>query len=67
MKKHGLIIINSFSYSEIFKNQTKRLSDEFEKLGVNIDIRRNCNIDVYLDNYNIVNNIKQYDFVTQRG
>lgn len=63
MKKNGLIIINSFSYSDIFKNQTKRLCDEFQKLGVKTDIRRNSNVDVYLGNFEIVNNIKDYDFV----
>jgi len=63
MKKFGLIIINSFSYSDIFKNQTKRLCDEFQKLGIHTDVRRNCNVDVYLDNFEIINNIKDYDFV----
>lgn len=63
MDKHGLIIINSFSYSDIFKNQTKRLSEEFLKLGVKTDIRRNCNVDVYLGNYEIINKIKDHDFV----
>lgn len=63
MKKYGLIIINSFSYSDIFKNQTKRLSEEFGRLGVKMDVRRNCYADVYMDNYKIVNNIRDYDFV----
>ncbi|HEY8444392.1 MAG TPA: RimK family alpha-L-glutamate ligase [Clostridia bacterium] len=63
MKKRGIIIINSFSYSHAFQNQTKRLTEEFEKLGVLIDIGKNSHINIYLDNYNIVNRIKDYDFV----
>ncbi|HEY8423627.1 MAG TPA: RimK family alpha-L-glutamate ligase [Clostridia bacterium] len=63
MKKQGIIIINSFSYSPAFQNQTKRLTEEFQKLGVKIDIGKNSHINIYLDNYEIVNRIKDYDFV----
>ncbi|HEY8419008.1 MAG TPA: RimK family alpha-L-glutamate ligase [Clostridia bacterium] len=63
MKKRGIIIINSFSYSHAFQNQTKRLIEEFENLGVKMDIGKNSHINIYLDNYNIVNRIKDYDFV----
>lgn len=39
--KKGLILINAYSKLEHSLNQSKRLKEEFEKLGVAIDIRRN--------------------------
>ncbi|HHW90050.1 MAG TPA: RimK family alpha-L-glutamate ligase [Clostridiales bacterium] len=63
MKKHGIIIINSFSYSPAFQNQTKRLIEEFKRLDIKIDIGKNSHINLYLDNFEIINRIKDYDFV----
>lgn len=63
MKKYGIIIVNSFSYSPAFQNQTKRLIEEFKKLDVKIDIGKNSHINIFLDNYEITNKLKDYDFV----
>jgi ribosomal protein S6--L-glutamate ligase/gamma-F420-2:alpha-L-glutamate ligase len=58
----GAIIINGYFSNEATKNQTSRLSEEFEKLGVKITVLKSNEILTATDNNSKVN-IGEFDFV----
>ena len=61
--KKGLILINAYLKSENGTKQANRLKEEFLKLNVNIDIKRNNEFALSIDkNGNIINKF-DYDFV----
>ena len=61
--KKGLILINAYSKLESSLNQSKRLKEELEKLGVAVDILRNDFFAAKLDGLgNIVTKAEGYDF-----
>lgn len=61
--KHSLILVNAYSNLAHGLNQSARLKEELEKLGVSTDIKRNdyfaCSIN---DEGNTVSKAKDYDF-----
>lgn len=60
--KKGLILLNAYSTLPSGKNQAVRLKEEFSKLGVTVEIRKNAP-EIYLDNNGkIVSALKSYDF-----
>ena len=59
--KRAIIIINAYSTLPTGLNQAERLKTEFERLGVNAEIRRN-GFFAYLDGEDLVNGLKGYDF-----
>ena len=61
--KRALILINAYSRLQTSLNQSVRLQEEFDKLGVKIDIKRN-NIDTaMIINGDPVSFVMDYDFV----
>ena len=59
----GLIITNGYGLAEGIKHQVSRLSEEFLKRGVQIDIKRNNELHVYVDKGDIIYHLPKYDFV----
>lgn len=59
----GLIITNGYGLAEGIKHQVSRLSEEFLKRSVQIDIKRNNELHVYVDKGDIKHNLPKYDFV----
>ena len=60
--RRGLILINAYSKLEHSLNQSRRLKEEFENLGVTVDIKRN---DCFLASVDGSGNIQvdaDYDF-----
>lgn len=61
--KKALILINAYSKLDTAINQSVRLKEEFEKLGIEVEIKRN-NIDtVMILDSNPLSFIDKYDFV----
>ncbi len=60
--KNGIIIINSYYDSSSQSYQTKRLVDEFNKVGVSIDVVKDYNSLSYIANNTAVNTANNYDF-----
>ena len=60
--KRGLILINAYSKLEHSLNQSKRLKEEFEKLGVRIDIKHNDFFIASIDDNGIIKTDVNYDF-----
>ncbi len=58
----GLILINNYSYSEEVKYQTKRLTEEFKRLNVEIEVKKANLLLGYISDQ-IVCNLKGYDFI----
>ncbi len=58
----GLILINAYSQNEDYLYQPHRLKEEFEKLGVDIDIIRNNLFLCYIDNNQLKIKLSGYDF-----
>ena len=61
--KKGLILINAYARLDSIMNQTARLKEEFNKLGVLIDIKRNNEFNLTVDTVNVKNEYSSYDFV----
>ena len=59
--KRGIIITNAYSTLPTGLNQAERLKTEFERLGVNAEIRRN-GFFAYLDGADLVNELQGFDF-----
>ncbi len=60
----GLILLNAGATSEAYFYQPKRLSEEFAKIGVKVDIRRNINYEYIISNGNVVaRSNEKIDFV----
>ena len=60
--KKGLIVVNAYCNIPSMLNQSVRLKEEFEILGVNVDVVKN-GYNLFLDNDgNISGNIDSYDF-----
>ncbi len=60
--KRGLILVNAYSKSERELNQSKRLKEEMERLGVQIDIKRNNFFATIINNGDIESAVTGYDF-----
>ncbi len=60
--KKGIIIINAYSKLEHALNQSIRLKEEFLRLGVEIDIRRNDFFAAYVDDDGRLKSRIDYDF-----
>ena len=58
----GLILTNAFYESDSVNYQTSRLKDEFELLGVSIDIKKNNQIISYINNNTINTLANDYAF-----
>lgn len=59
----GLIITNGYALNSGVEHQVARLKDEFFKLDVDIDIKRNNELHVYLENGIVKCDLRHYDFV----
>ena len=59
----GLIITNGYALNSGVEHQVARLKDEFFKLNVDIDIKRNNELHVYLENGIVKCDLPHYDFV----
>ena len=60
--KKGLIIVNAYCELDSNLHQSKRLKQELEILGVNVDILKNDSFLAYIQNGNIVSRLNNYDF-----
>ena len=60
--KRGLILINAYSKAESGLNQPLRLKEEFGKLGVCIDIKRNDSFLASVDGSGKIQTQADYDF-----
>lgn len=58
----GLIINNAYNRAESILNQSKRLQEEFLKLGVSIDIKRNDFFPTIIKDSFLESCVKDYDF-----
>jgi hypothetical protein len=54
MQRKGLIITNGYGLADGIKHQVARLKDEFLKLGVEIEVKRNNELLSYIENGNTV-------------
>lgn len=61
-EKKGMIAINAYSELKNSLNQSERLKDELEKLGIKVDILRNRGFNFFIDNNDFVSKIDDYDF-----
>lgn len=59
---NGVILTNAHTHYEDIDYQPKRLKEEFEKLGVKIDILNNDFFPAFIYKDSIVNNLGKYDF-----
>ena len=62
MFNKGLILINAYFNSKEYLYQSERLKEEFSFLNIEIDIKKNENYSVYLENSTIFHEPFQYDF-----
>ena len=62
MQRKGLIITNGYGLADGIKHQVARLKDEFFKLGVEIEVKRNNELLSYIENGNIKTSLPKYDF-----
>ena len=60
--KKGVIIINAYSSLASSVNQATRLKEEFEYLGVNIDIKRNVEFSSMVKGGKLASGFLDYDF-----
>lgn len=61
--KRGLILVNAYSSLAHGLNQSVRLKEELERLGVSVDIKRNDSFFCYInDEGNVISKAKDYDF-----
>lgn len=61
--KKGLILVNAYTRQARNLNQSKRLKEEFEKIGVDADVRRNDFFIAQINNDGkIICDVKGYDF-----
>lgn len=58
----GLIIINGYGITEGTSHQVKRLSEEFSKRNIDIDVKRNNELLAFIHN-DVIINLPKYDFV----
>ena len=58
----GLIITNGYQIADGIKHQVSRLKEEFFKLGVEVDVKRNNELHAYIENGNIKIKLPHYDF-----
>lgn len=63
MNKKILIIINGYGLASGISHQVKRLTEEFSKRGVKVDVRKNTEVFAILDQGNVSVNLPKYDFV----
>lgn len=59
----GLLITNGYAIAEGIQHQVSRLKEEFFKLGVNVDVKKNNELLAYIDKGDINNHLGDYDFV----
>ena len=59
----GLIIVNGYGLADGIVHQVKRLTEEFEKKNVQIEVKRNNELLVMIKNGQIENSLGHYDFV----
>jgi len=59
----GLIITNGYKIADGILNQVSRLKDEFLKLGVDVDVKRNNELLTYIENGQIKCTLPKYNFV----
>lgn len=59
----GLIITNGYLVANGIKHQVSRLTEEFLKLGVEVEVKRNNELHSYIEKGNIKANLGHYDFV----
>ncbi len=62
LKMKGLILINAYYATEDYLYPPKRLREEFEKLGVKADIKRNDFFPFIIDDNEIKSKLSGYDF-----
>ncbi len=60
---NGLIIVNGYGLAQGIENQVSRLREEFLKHHVDIDLKRNCELLVYIDKGDIKTSLGKYDFI----
>ena len=58
-----LIVINGYGLADGIKNQVQRLSEEFSKRNIEVDIKKNTEILAYLESGKTIITIGKYDFV----
>ena len=58
----GLIITNGYQVADGIKHQVARLKDEFFKLGVEVEVKRNNELHAYIDSGDIKVKLPHYDF-----
>ena len=61
--KNVLIIVNGYGLADGIKHQVKRLSEEFSKQGVEVVVKRNNELHVFLDKGNVSTYLPKYDHV----
>jgi len=61
--KKGLIVVNGYGLADGIKNQIARLTEEFSKRNVVVDLMKNNEVLTYIDQGKIVCNLPKYDFV----
>ncbi len=60
--KKGVIIINAYSSLASSTNQATRLKEEFNQLGVEIDIKKNLEFSSMVKDSKLISNFTSYDF-----
>ena len=58
----GILITNGYAIADGIKHQICRLKEEFFKLGVEVDVKKNNELLTYIDKGNISCSLKGYDF-----
>lgn len=59
----GLIVTNGYGLADGIKHQVKRLLEEFSKLGIELDVKRNNELLTYIRDGKLESDLPKYDFV----
>ncbi|MCQ2793126.1 MAG: RimK family alpha-L-glutamate ligase [Bacilli bacterium] len=59
----GLIVVNGYGLAQGIEHQISRLREEFSKRSINIDLKRNNELLVFVNNNEVVSSLGQYNFV----
>lgn len=59
----GLIVTNGYGLADGIKHQVKRLLEEFSKLGIELDVKKNNELLTYVRDGKLESDLPKYDFV----
>lgn len=59
----GLIIVNGYGLAHGIEHQISRLTEEFTKRNIHVDIKKNNDLLTYVENGRIITSLPKYEFI----